>query len=236
MARMAWDNREILAQPNLDPVDRQAGLLGLFGAFCFFVVVVYVILLGRGEIDAALLEALRQGGAWIDPWETYWVEQATRDLASAGSLIMIGLVVGGATLHLLLSRGWATAAMLLITLSGGALVALFLKFAFGRGTGAAFSAQWLQMFSGSFPSANAVVSAIVYPTLGAVLAVAYGGGMVGRFILASAAVTTVLVGLSRAYLHMHLPTDVLAGWSAGLAWASLCWIVMRRTYGWKRLR
>lgn len=44
------------------------------------------------------------------------------------------------------------------------------------------------------------------------------------FLLAASILLAVLIGLSRVYIGVHWPTDVLAGWSAGFAWAILCWL------------
>jgi undecaprenyl-diphosphatase len=46
------------------------------------------------------------------------------------------------------------------------------------------------------------------------------------YVLAVAVLLTALVGISRIYLGVHWPTDVLAGWCLGAAWAILCWFAM----------
>jgi undecaprenyl-diphosphatase len=44
------------------------------------------------------------------------------------------------------------------------------------------------------------------------------------YVLFVAITLTLLVGVSRVYLGLHWPTDVLAGWCLGAAWAMVCWI------------
>ena len=37
-----------------------------------------------------------------------------------------------------------------------------------------------------------------------------------------------MVGVSRVYLGVHYPTDVIGGWIIGFVWASICWLVEAR--------
>jgi undecaprenyl-diphosphatase len=67
----------------------------------------------------------------------------------------------------------------------------------------------------SFPSGHALESAAVYWTVAAIIASR------GRRVTACLiAVLPLITGLSRIYLGMHYPTDVLAGWAAGACWSA----------------
>ena len=77
----------------------------------------------------------------------------------------------------------------------------------------------------SFPSGHATLSAITYLTLGALLARVQTRRALKAFSLGVAITLTALVGVSRVYLGVHWPTDVLAGWCLGGAWAITCWLV-----------
>ena len=76
-----------------------------------------------------------------------------------------------------------------------------------------------------------MLSAVTYLTLGALLARSQQRRRLKAYFLLIAALLTFLVGVSRIYLGVHWPTDVLAGWTAGASWAIVCWLAARWLQG-----
>jgi undecaprenyl-diphosphatase len=86
-------------------------------------------------------------------------------------------------------------------------------------------AHLVEVHTASFPSGHAMLSAVVYLTLGGLLSRVERPWRIKIHLLSVAVILTLLIGVSRVYLGVHWPTDVLAGWCAGATWAMLCWRV-----------
>ena len=115
---------------------------------------------------------------------------------------------------------------LLGAVAGGCVLSLGLKSLFDRPRPELVPHLMTAYFS-SFPSGHSMMSAVVYGTLGSVLSTLVTRRRLKFYFLALAAIIAGMVGVSRVYLGVHYPTDVLAGWSAGLAWSTTCWLLGR---------
>jgi undecaprenyl-diphosphatase len=112
-----------------------------------------------------------------------------------------------------------------IATGGGGLLSHALKELFARERPAPVPCIWVS--SPSFPSGHAMLSAVVYLALGILLARIEPRPLLKAYFLGVAMALTFLVGISRVYLGLHYPTDVLAGWAVGLVWGLLCWSAVR---------
>lgn len=79
----------------------------------------------------------------------------------------------------------------------------------------------------SFPSGHSMISAALYMTLATLIARTLERRRLKVFVILVGALLTMLVGLSRMYLGVHYPTDVIAGWTAGAIWALICGLTAR---------
>jgi undecaprenyl-diphosphatase len=171
--------------------------------------------------DRTLLLALRNPADLSDPLGPPWLEEAARDITALGSYSVLGLVVGAVAIYLVMIRRRAAALWLLASVVGGAALSSVLKIGFDRPR-PDIVAHVARVFTMSFPSGHAALSAVVYLTLGALLANSAGSRVQRAYFLTLALLLTMLVGITRIYLGVHYPTDVLAGWCFGAAWAILC--------------
>lgn len=177
--------------------------------------------------DTEILLAFREAGQPADPVGPLWLEEAVRDVTALGSMIVLVLVTVAAIFYLLLIGKWREALMVLVAVGGGQILSSLLKLGIDRPRPELVS-HLAEVQTLSFPSGHAMMSAVTYLTLGSMLASIAPGRATKIYVLGVAVLITLMVGVSRIYLGVHWPSDVLAGWCAGFAWAMLCWLVARR--------
>jgi len=180
---------------------------------------------GTQKLDRALLLAMRRPGD-LQPIGSPAVQDAARDVTALGGVTVLGLLTISTGLFLALDGKKHMALFLVGSVAGGTLVSILLKDVFERPRPdlvphAAYASH------SSFPSGHSMMSAITYLVLGALLARSQESTLLKAYFLLTAVFVTVLVGVSRVYLGVHWPTDVLAGWTAGAVWALLCWLLAR---------
>lgn len=196
------------------------GLL-IFGPMAF------IITDGQGPcFDERILLALRTNGDLSDPIGQQWLEGFMRDVTGLGGFGILSFLVLGVTGFLAATHRRREAIEIFVISLSGWLLSHSMKLMFGRPR-PELVPHGADVFSSSFPSGHAMVSAVVYLTLATVLARSTDDVRVKAFVMGLALVTTVAIGISRIYLGVHWPSDVLAGWALGAAWVGAAWIVVR---------
>ncbi len=174
--------------------------------------------------DETILRALRNPLDLADPIGPAWLELVMQDITSLGSFTVVSAVTLITVGYLLIDRKRATAAFVLVAICGGVVLSEALKHLFARPR-PELVAHLVEVHTASFPSGHAMLSAVTYLTLGALLARIQSRNRLKAYVIAVAILLTLLIGGSRVYLGVHWPTDVLAGWCAGAAWAMGCWLL-----------
>jgi undecaprenyl-diphosphatase len=201
-------------------------LIGLGGCI---LLMAFLILAGEvmeGEtlaFDKKIVLAFRKADDLALPIGPPWVTAALLDLTALGGPIVLGLVILAVAGFLVLQTRYRTAFFIVLTAVTGSVAGEAMKLTFARPRPTVVP-HLREAFSSSFPSGHAMQSAIVYLTLGAMLMRIVEGRLAKIYCCGMAMFLTFVVGVSRVWLGVHYPTDVLAGWIVGLFWASMCWL------------
>ena len=172
--------------------------------------------------DERILLVMRESGDRADPIGPSWLEESGRDLTALGGFtVLTGLTLASIGVALFLKRP-RIAVVIAVAITGGMLLTHLLKSGYDRprpdliSHGTVFS-------NASFPSGHSTMAAVVWLTLGLLLARTQPSRGMRIYLVSLSVLITLLVGMSRVYLGVHWPTDVLAGWTLGAAWALGFW-------------
>lgn len=177
-------------------------------------------------LDTRILLAFREPGDLANPIGSERIEGMVRDVTALGSTVLLTMLTAVVVLFLLVAGKWQLALFVLIAVGGGQIVSTLLKLGIDRPR-PDLVPHLMRETSLSFPSGHAMMSAVTYLTLGSLIARILTQRRLKILVMAVAVLLTLMVGVSRVYLGVHWPSDVLAGWIAGLAWAIGCWLAAR---------
>ena len=201
-------------------------ILVSLGLFVFFKLTEGVFDGDTSGFDQSVLLWFRNPSDLSDPVGPAWLEVVVRDITSLGGLVILGLLCVAACGYLWLRRQHRLALFIAVSISCGSIANALLKEFFSRPRPDLVPHETAAALS-SFPSGHAMMSAVVYLTLGALLSLSTDDSRIKVYILSWSVFLTVLVGVSRIYLGVHWPTDIIAGWIAGGTWALLSLLVSR---------
>ena len=199
-------------------------MLAVFSLFLFVEITDAVIDGDTQSFDNKILLLLRDVDDPSKALGPERLEYAVRDITALGSFTIVTLITLSVIIFLLLKKEYRSIIYVISSVVGGALIVQILKMFFARERPDVVT-HLVSEITMSFPSGHTAISAVVYLSL-AVLAFRVEKHHTTRlFIISTALFITFIVGLSRIYLGVHYPTDVLAGWTLGLFWALFCWFV-----------
>ena len=200
--------------------------LALFGLALFlFIHLASEVLEGDTmSYDRAILLALRVPGKPWEPIGPHWLLTAVTSFTALGSRTNLTLITALVAAYLFAAKRPAAATFVIGAVAGGALLSGLLKVSFERPRPQIVT-HLVDVNSASFPSGHALNASVTFLTLGLLLAKTEQRRPVRIILISAATLLSILIGCSRVYLGVHWPSDVIAGWCVGSAWALACALV-----------
>jgi len=194
------------------------------GLFMFIRLTGHMLDGSTDDFDRRVLLWFRNPLDISDPVGPQSLEVLVRDITALGGVFILGLLGSVSCGYLWLRRMRGLAVFVAASITLGTLINTLLKEVIARGRPDIFAHGTDAAFS-SFPSGHAMMSTMVFLTLGVLLSLSTQERRIKIYILAWSVFLPLIVGLSRLYLGVHWPTDIIAGWIAGATWSLLClWV------------
>ncbi len=181
---------------------------------------------GAFRLDDKLLLALRKPGHLDQPLGPAWLLQSAIDLSALGGFTLQWLLGGATLVFLLLGRRRVEAAWLAASAVGASILNTSLKSMLHRPR-PELVPHLATVSNASFPSGHAMISAAIYLTIGLMLSEVQTRRSARIFVMTFCSLLVLLIGVSRIYLGVHWPTDVLSGWCLGSIWALAVFAISR---------
>jgi len=197
--------------------------------FIFWSVLGVSDLIDRGHIqkfDERILISLRYADDMHQLRGPDWLKDFMRDVTALGGAPVLILITLGVIGYLILQKSYRSLALVIIATVSGLLMSLILKFYFIRPRPEVVP-HLMTETTPSFPSGHSMMSAVIYFTLAALLTRLETSNKIRIYTISLTLFVVFIVGISRVFLGVHYPTDVLGGWTFGLFWAMLCWYLAR---------
>jgi undecaprenyl-diphosphatase len=216
-------------RPLLRAIGRLVG--GFHAALGTFFVLAFAVMLAAVAAFAALAEAVTGGETaavdrdillWLNARASPELDNFALNVTALGSGVVVGLIVALASMYLWGSRHRYSAVFLWVALAGSWILSSTLKAAFDRPRPDVFEWRTPTAFQASFPSGHSITAMVGYATLAYLVARLLPQRSLRWVTVGAAALIVAVVGWSRMYLGVHWPSDVLAGYATGLAWAAFC--------------
>lgn len=211
---------------------RRAGIdaQSFYATVGIFLVVGAIIAVAATVAFASLAENVLEGGTqtfdvaileWLHGHQSKALTAVMVEMTYLGTGTVVIVVVGVAALFLWHTEHKHSARLLLAATIGNILLNGALKLVYHRPRPSVFAWQTTAV-SSSFPSGHAMSATVVYGTVAYLLLRLQKHRWAKMLTLTGATLLILLICLTRLYLGVHYPSDVLGGIVVGLAWASFC--------------
>ncbi|HSG71464.1 MAG TPA: phosphatase PAP2 family protein [Planctomycetaceae bacterium] len=208
----------------LDPYERLVfgGLLVVVLCGWAFIAIALNVVDGDAQLlDDRIMLTVREA---VDRVGSDALGEAGRDLTALGGYTVLIMLIVGVCGYLVLVGRRQMLVFLIVSVVGAFVVMMGLK-SFYQRPRPALVEHLSYVDTSSFPSGHSMMSMVVYLTFGALLARISKRKRIKIYCITFAVAISLLVGCSRVYVGVHYPTDVLAGWSGGVVWATLSCLV-----------